>query len=157
MAGRTGPGTVRSVKPASEELTPDGGQRAAQPDREQLISVRSSERDDAIILSVAGDIDGLTALRLRAAIDEAFDRLDGRLLVIDLVRVRFLGSAGLRTLRDTAAESLQHRRNSAQPLRIVVDETRPVIRPIEIVGLDQILALYGNVSEALAGGTLQQE
>jgi anti-sigma B factor antagonist len=141
------------VKPASDERTPDGGERAAErPDVEQLMTVRSADRDDAVVLTVSGDIDGLTAPRLRAAMVEAFDRLAGRPLVVDLTAVRFLGSPGLRVLRDSAEEAVRHR--GSQPLRIVVDETRPVIRPIEIVGLDEILALYHTVDHALARGDL---
>jgi anti-sigma B factor antagonist len=34
---------------------------------------------------------------------------------------------------------------------VVVDHSRPVIRPIEIVGLDNVLALYHEVEEALRG------
>jgi len=85
---------------------------------------------------------------MRAAIGAAFDRLTGRMLVLDLTQVRFLGSAGLRTLLDSAAEAVTHRGH--EPLRVVVDENRPVVRPIEIVGLDNVLALYHSVSDALA-------
>lgn len=142
-----------AVKPASDERTPDGGEHAGErPEREQLMTVRSSDQDDAVILTVSGDIDGLTAPRLRTAVAEAFDRLDGRLLVVDLTEVTLLGSPGLRILRDSADEAVHH--HGLLPLRIVVDETRPVIRPIEIVGLDQILALYYSVDHALAGGDL---
>lgn len=116
------------------------------------MTVRSSSQDEAIILTVCGDIDGLTAPRLRKAVAEAFDQLDGRLLVVDLTDVTVFGSPGLRILRDSADEAVHHR--GLQPLRIVVDETRPVIRPIEMVGLDQILALYYSVDQALAGGDL---
>lgn len=142
------------MKPASDERTPGGGEYVQGPDREQLLTVGSDDHADAVILTVTGDIDGLTAPRLRASIAEAFDRLAGRALVIDLTAVRFLGSPGLRTLRDSAEEAVHH--HGVQPLRIVVDNTRPVVRPIEIVGLDQILALYENVGDALAGDTLQQ-
>jgi anti-sigma B factor antagonist len=143
------------VKPASDERTPGGGEYLAQgPDREQLLAVRLEDHTEAVILTVTGDIDGLTAPRLRAGMAEAFDRLAGRALVVDLTSVRFLGSPGLRALRDSAEEAVHH--HGTQPLRIVVDNTRPVVRPIEIVGLDQILALYENVDDALAGDTLQQ-
>jgi anti-sigma B factor antagonist len=143
-----------AVKPASDERTPDGGADAdQQPDLEQLMTVRSSDHDDAVIITVRGDVDGLTAPRLRAAVAEAFDRLDGRPLVVDLTEVTLLGSPGLRILRDSADEAVHHR--GMQPLRIVVDENRPVIRPIEIVGLDEVLALYHNVDHALAPGDLQ--
>jgi anti-sigma B factor antagonist len=141
------------VKPASGERTPDGGEYVDErPDREQLMTVWSADQDDAIILTVRGEVDGLTASRLRAAIAEAFDRLAGRVLVVDLTRVTLLGSPGLRVLLESADEAVHHR--GLLPLRIVVDGARPVIRPIEIIGLDQILALYHSVDHALAGGEL---
>jgi anti-sigma B factor antagonist len=143
------------VKPASDERTPDGGERAIErPDREQLMNVQSTEGEDAVVLTVSGEIDGLTAPRLRRALATAFGSLDGRLLVVDLTTVQFLGSPGLRALRDSAEEAMHQR--GFQTLRIVVDETRPVIRPIEIVGLDQMLALYHTVEHALASGDLHE-
>jgi len=137
------------VKPAGDERTPDGTERAAvRPGREQLMSIRADDRDDAVVIVVEGEVDGLTTPRLRAAIGLAFERLDGRPLVVDLTNVRFLGSAGLRTLFDTAAEAVHHR--GLDPLRVVVDHARPVIRPIEMVGLDNVLSLYESVDDALA-------
>jgi anti-sigma B factor antagonist len=114
------------------------------------MNVRSVDRDETVLLVVDGAVDGLTAPRLRAAISDAFDRLDGRVLVLDLSEVTFLGSPGLRALFDSATEAVQH--GGYRPLRVVVDHTRPVIRPIEIVGLDNVLALYHDVDEALRGG-----
>lgn len=140
------------MKPASDELTPDGAEDR-RPDREQLMTVRTEDRPDVLIMRVEGDVDGLTAPRLAAAIAGAFADLSGRVLVLDLTRVRFLGSVGLRTLRDSAREALHHQ--GSQPLRIVVDQRRPVIRPIEITGLDQILALYHSVEDAIAAGDLR--
>ena len=111
------------------------------------MSLRRIDRDDAVVVEVEGEVDGLTAPRLRAAVTEALDREDGKPLVIDLAAVRFLGSAGLRMLFDLAREAVHQR--GFQPLRVVVDHTRPVIRPIEIVGLDNVLALYESVDDAL--------
>lgn len=137
------------MKPAGDELTPDGAAQAVGgPAREQLLSTSMDERDEAVVLLVEGEIDGLTAPRLRGAIGTAFERLNGRVLILDMTQVQFLGSAGLRTLLDSAAEAMHH--DGYQPLRVVVDENRPVIRPIEIVGLDNVLALYHSVSDALA-------
>jgi anti-sigma B factor antagonist len=136
------------VKPVGDERTPDGNEQTPErPSREQLMNLRTVDQADAVILLVSGAIDGLTAPRLRAAIAEAFDRLDGRPLVIDLSEVTHLGSAGLRALFDSAREAVKHR--GYQPLRVVVDDTHPVIRPIEIVGLDNVLALYNSVADAL--------
>jgi anti-sigma B factor antagonist len=138
------------VKPAGDERTSDGGDLAAQrPPLEQLMNTRSVDRDATVLLVVDGAVDGLTAPRLRTAVAEAFDRLAGRALVLDLTEVTFLGSPGLRTLFDAASEAVHHR--GYQPLRVVVDHSRPVIRPIEIVGLDNVLALYHDAEEALRG------
>lgn len=124
--------------------------RDPRPDREQLLNVRTDSRPDVLVVRVEGEIDGLTAPRLSSALADAYDRLAGRTLVLDLTQVRFLGSVGLRTLRHSARETV-----TSQPLRVVVDHQRPVIRPIEIAGLDQILALYHTVDDAIAAGDLR--
>lgn len=117
------------------------------------MTLRLDDRADVVVLTVEGDVDGLTAPRLSTAVSDAFRNLAGRPLVLDLSTVRFLGSTGLRTLRDSAHEAVRHQ--GMQPLRVVVDHARPVIRPIEIVGLDQLLSLYHTVDEAIAAGDLR--
>lgn len=137
------------MKPAGDERTPDGGEHAVErPAREQLLTVRRDEYPGALVLTVSGEVDGLTVTRLRHTVAEAFADLDGRVLVLDLVKVAFLGSPGLRMLFDSAAEAVHHR--GLESLRVVVDNSRPVIRPIQIVGLDSVLALYEDVAAALA-------
>jgi len=106
--------------------------RSAEPAREQLLSIASREVDGAVVL---------------AAVDTGFDQASDGPLVIDLTDVSFLGSAGLAALV-SARRQAQRRR---EPLRIVVDHNRPVIRPLEITGLDEVLALYHTVDEALVG------
>jgi anti-sigma B factor antagonist len=136
------------VKPASDELTPDGGEDLTpRPHVEQLLSVHIEDRPDAVIINAKGDIDALTSPRLMRAVADLFDRLGDRLLVLDLTSVRFLGSSGLRTLQNSAVKAVQH--HGLRQLRVVVDQTRPVIRPIEIAGLDAFLALYHTVEDAL--------
>ncbi|TNC29613.1 STAS domain-containing protein [Amycolatopsis alkalitolerans] len=72
--------------------------------------------------------------------------------MVDLSRVAFLGSSGLKTLVRAASEAERRR----EPLRIVVDANRPVIRPIELTGLDQVLALYHGVDKALVGDSQER-
>ncbi len=120
------------------------------PAAEQMVRIDTSRvlqaQQEALVVTVAGEIDVLTVGRLRAAVAAGFEQLpDGAALVIDLTEVTFLGSPGLQALVD-ATRAAQHRR---EPLRIVVDHRRPVIRPIELAGLDDILALYHTVDQAL--------
>lgn len=111
------------------------------------MTVRPEDRSDALVLNVIGEIDGLTAPRLSTAIKEAFHRLAGRPLVLDLSRVTFLGSPGLLALSDGAAQAATTR---CAGLRVVVNHTRSVIRPIEITGLDGVLSLFSDVTKAVA-------
>jgi anti-sigma B factor antagonist len=104
------------------------------------------DQSHARVVTVAGEIDRFTVDRLRAAVVAGFDQLcEGEILVIDLTGVTFLGSPGLQTLVDVT-ETAQQRR---EPLRLVVDHTRPVLRPLQITGLDTVLALYDTVEQAL--------
>ncbi|WP_433505059.1 STAS domain-containing protein [Pseudonocardia halophobica] len=112
-------------------------------------SISIADRADAVVVCVAGELDYATTPALRAAIADALSRLSNRPLILDLTRVTFLGSAGLATLIEAAAEAEQQLA-PVGPLRIVVDGTRPVIRPLQLSGLDQLLRLYHDVKDALA-------
>ena len=120
------------------------------PAAEQLVRIDTGRvvhaGGEALVVTVAGEIDVLTVDRLRAAVAAGFEQLpDGATLVIDLTNVTFLGSPGLQALVD-ATRAAQRRR---EPLHIVVDHTRPVIRPIELAGLDDLLALFHTVDQAV--------
>lgn len=120
------------------------------PAAEQLVRLDTSrvthDQTHALVVTVAGEIDQATVDRLSAAVTAAFDQLrEGEILVIDLTAVTFLGSPGLQALVDVT-EAAKHRR---EPLRIVVDHNRPVIRPLQITGLGNVLALYDTVEQAL--------
>ena len=129
---------------------PDFDVDARGPATEQLLRIETGrvlhDQTQALVVTVAGEIDVLTVNRLRAAVSAAFNQLrDGEILVVDLTEVTFLGSPGLQALVDVT-EAAQRRRD---PLRIVVDNTRPVIRPIEVTGLERVLALFDTVEEAM--------
>lgn len=104
------------------------------------------EVDGAVVVAVTGEVDLDTAPRLREAVAVALDEAASGTCVLDLTDVTYLGSAGLTALVDATREAASRR----EPLRIVVDANRPVIRPIEITGLDQVLHLYHSVEEAMA-------
>ncbi len=118
-------------------------QPGAAPQRPLVISQRRT--GDVVIVTVAGEIDLSTAPDLHAALTVALRDAGAGGCVADLTAVTFLGSPGLTALLNATQEAEQRR----EPLRIVVDSNRPVIRPIEITGLDQVLRLYHSVDEAL--------
>jgi anti-sigma B factor antagonist len=116
------------------------------PGREQLLSTSEGRLADAVVLTVAGEIDLFTAPRLRAALRDAFDHAGEGPVVLDLSQVTFLGSAGLLLLVDAVREEQKR----PGPLRVVVDHARPVIRPLELTGLDDLLSLYHTVDQAMS-------
>jgi anti-sigma B factor antagonist len=96
------------------------------------------------LVTVTGEVDADTAPELQTALLDALDDPGSRACVLNLTQVAFLGSAGLAALV-TAHTHAEERR---EPLRIAVDSNSPVIRPIEITGLDVVLRLYHTVDEA---------
>jgi anti-sigma B factor antagonist len=106
------------------------------------------EVDGLLVIAVAGEIDLETAPALHKAVTAGIERTRGEPCILDLTTVTFLGSAGLTALVE--ATSLAEARR--EPLRIVVDSNRPVIRPIHVTGLDDVLRLYHSVDEAVRAG-----
>ncbi|HEV2780008.1 MAG TPA: STAS domain-containing protein [Actinophytocola sp.] len=98
-----------------------------------------------LVIAAIGEVDMDTAPTLGAAIIACIDEADGEPCILDLTAVTFLDSPGLTMLLDAT----NHAHAVREPLRIVVDANRPVIRPIEVTGLDDELALYHTISEAL--------
>ena len=120
------------------------GDLGSAPGMERLMTVELDRRDRAVIVRVTGEVDELTVDRLTTALATAFGAGSGP-VIVDLREVTVLAASGLEAL-------VQAQRTAArqgEPLRIVVDSQRPVVRPLEITGLDEMLSLYYDVDEAL--------
>ncbi|MFC4950119.1 STAS domain-containing protein [Pseudonocardia sp. GCM10023141] len=101
---------------------------------------------DAAVVAAVGEIDMATVPHLREAVSGVLDNdAVPALLVIDLREVSFLASAGLALLVEIA--NATEVRDAA--LRIVAI-TPPVLRAFEVTGLDDRLAIYDTLVEALA-------
>jgi anti-sigma B factor antagonist len=114
-----------------------------------VLTVSRQTTDQAVIVTAAGDVDMLTVDRLRSAMGEGLLEPVSHPVIVDLSKVTFLSSRGLDALVQAAAEA----RRQNEPLRIVVDDQHCVIRPLEITGLDRVLALYRSVEDAISGRT----
>lgn len=93
------------------------------------------------LLTVAGEVDTLTAPLLAAALDRLL-ACDDPVLAADLSGVSFLASSGLAVLIQAA-----HRAEGT--LRLIVPG-RAVRRPLEITGTDQLFDLHTDRATALA-------
>jgi anti-sigma B factor antagonist len=116
------------------------------PEQEQLLALTTRREGEATVVTATGEVDLVTAGRLQDATAAALAEPTA-VVVVDLTHVTFLGSSGLSALVAAARAAAARR----EPLRVVVDHTRPVVRPIEASGLDGLLSLYTDVEDALIG------
>lgn len=90
-----------------------------------------------------GVVDMLTSPQLETAIDDALNQKPGA-VVIDFTEVEFLASAGMGVL--VAA----HDKAGSEVKISVVADGPATSRPLKLVGIADIVALYSNLDEALA-------
>jgi anti-sigma B factor antagonist len=108
------------------------------------IAIDTAPIDGGVVISVAGEIDLLTADQLTEALAAAVAR--HALVVVDLTAVEFLSSSGL------AALALAHRAavEAGHVLRLVA-ANRVTLRPIQITGMADDIAVFATLPDALAG------
>ncbi len=104
---------------------------------DRLHTLRIETRGDLALAVIAGEIDASNA----AVIASELSARGSRTLVIDLVDVRYLDSAGIAMLD-------QLRRTSE--ILLVVPERSIIHRTMTIVGFDQVVPIFGSAEDALA-------
>jgi anti-sigma B factor antagonist len=105
------------------------------PPADDLVTIDVARSTSSVRLAVTGEVDSSTAPVLRDAVDGAF-AAGAREIVVDLDAVTFLDSAGLCVLAGT------HRRAEEDGVRLrVLVSGRAVIRPLQITGLWELLAV----------------
>ena len=96
-----------------------------------------------VVIAVSGTVDAITAPQLGAALEAAFTQMPPA-VVADLSDVEFLASAGMSVLveaNDNAPASLRYG---------VVADGAATSRPMKLVGLEDVFAMYATLDEALA-------
>jgi len=115
-----------------------------------VLEIITESVDTAITVTVTGEVDHLGAAQLRTAVTAALAGAGAHdvpgVIVIDLTGVSFLDSAGLSALVDATGDAGER----GNPLRIVVGQQGPVIRTIQLRGLNSYLTLCNSVADALA-------
>jgi anti-sigma B factor antagonist len=99
-------------------------------------------RDGVAVVSIGGEIDLSTAPAFEAVIAEALEE-DPPALVVELSGVIFMASVGLRILAATQEKV-------GKLIQIaVVAANAAASRPMQLTGLDKLIALYPTLDEAL--------
>jgi anti-sigma B factor antagonist len=117
------------------------------PPAELLMTIARQDRGGCLVLAIRGEVDLSTGSRLAETAGEALREAGGRPVVLDMLAVEFLSSSGLGVLVSLNDEA----RALGTPLRVVVDPSRPIMRPIRTMGLDDVLSMFGTVDAAVAG------
>jgi anti-sigma B factor antagonist len=106
------------------------------------ITVRNQR--SAVICEAAGEIDLATSSQLGDSLTAALAETPGA-VVADLSAVTFLDSSGLRVLIDAHV--------SAGAVRFaVVAASNATLRPLQLTGLDEEIAVFDSLDDALAAG-----
>ena len=95
------------------------------------------------VLSVAGDLDLATSERLRGHLNAV---PGGAVVVLDLKKVEFCDSAGLRVLLDA---ELRTKVGGGQ-LRLAAPSSA-LVRLFELTGVDGFVRVFATIDEAFAG------
>jgi anti-sigma B factor antagonist len=95
-----------------------------------------------VVVAVSGDVDMLTAPQLAGAINDAY-RKGPAALIVDLSEVEFLASAGMTVL-------IQAHRDIATSARFgIVADSPATSRPLTLIGIDTVVAVYPTLGAAL--------
>ncbi len=105
-----------------------------------MLDVEVYTRGTVTVVAARGEIDIVSVPLLKSAFEQAENV--GAMVVADLSGVGFMGSAGLSALLVAVEGAKPHQ------LRVVVSSA--VRRPIEVTGLDKMLALYDTLEAALS-------
>jgi anti-sigma B factor antagonist len=131
---------IRRVADKEQDPSADLGDAAA----EQVIHLDVDQpAEGVLVVRVDGDIDTLTSPLLSSYLADQFE-MDPQVLVLDLTRVQFLGSAGLAALIMAREESV--RRDTK--LRLV-SVSHAVLRPLAATGLAAEFDVYDSTAAAL--------
>jgi anti-sigma B factor antagonist len=106
-------------------------------------NAHESEVEGLAVVAVTGSVDMLTAPGLAEAIDSALAKKP-KGLIVDLLKVDFLGSAGISVLmktRDNLGDSL--------PFCVVADGPA-THRPLTLLGINELMTLCRRLDDAVS-------
>jgi anti-sigma B factor antagonist len=108
------------------------------------MEILESRENDVTVFELDGRIDTEGAVDLDLALQAAV--LDGQnKMVLDMANVRYIGSAGLRTLADVLTKN----KEAGGDLKLVALNNK-VQRVFRIIGFDKFFAIYESLEQALA-------
>jgi anti-anti-sigma factor len=108
------------------------------------MNITEREQDGITIFSLEGRVDSEGALDLDLALQTAVSE-GKRKLILEMARVQYISSAGLRTLADILTQV-----RAGQGDLKLVNLSQRVARVLQIIGFDKFFSIYVTVDEAIA-------
>lgn len=108
------------------------------------MNITEQTKNDVVIFVIEGRIDSEGAVDLDLALQEAVSSEKYK-LILDMTNVRYINSAGLRTLADV----LTRTQENSGDLKLVA-LTPKVRRVLQIVGFDNFFSIYDELDAAVA-------
>jgi anti-sigma B factor antagonist len=133
------------------ELSPLLATHVQQGMDEDMMSLTVLHDGGTVIVAVTGEIDLATAASLRDALTAEL-AAGPDVLIVDLDGVEFFTSVGLTTLALTQRAAKER----GVALRVIAT-SRATLRPLQITGMADDLALYASRADALADQPLRAE
>lgn len=110
------------------------------------IEVLIEERDGVLVVALAGELDIACASQVAAALDEAIAE-SGHEVAVDLSRLEYMDSTGLRTLLEARERAAARGRRLA-----LLGVSARARRVIELTGADALLEIVEDIDELRPGG-----
>ena len=110
--------------------------------------MQTSESGNALVVSVAGRVDGVNAEIFKDDLAEEVEAFEGRSVVLDLTDLTYISSAGLRSVL-LIAKLLKGKRMKF----VMCSLTKDVDVLIRTSGFDRVIDVYGSSSEAVSAVT----
>lgn len=114
---------------------------------DQGLAITTEQRGQIVVLSVAGNVDMVTAPQLSHTITQALAGAPGG-LIIDLTETDFLASAGMTALINA------HTEIGPGGAFGVVAQGPSTARPLELMGLNKVFSIYPDVNAAVSAMTI---
>ncbi len=111
---------------------------------EHLFQLQSENVDQVLVIAVSGRIDGVNAEVFHEHVgQEAWNSGDFRAIILDLEKLEYISSAGLRSILRIAKTFEAHSQKFA--LCSLSDLIKEIV---EVTGFDKIIAIYDSQSVA---------
>lgn len=113
--------------------------------RDKISGAEFSDRGDVVVAAFEGEIDSSNAADLRLALAERLPSTSTA-LVVDLSSVGYLDSSGIQLLFDLGRRLAARR----QAIHLVVPETAPMRRVLELCAVESVAPMHAQLDEALS-------